>query len=92
MESHVLKYSTSIHVLLVFPRTPLLIFSAAYTLTRNIEMSGSAVADIRDTYGAAFIGLFLSTVCALISLPFPIPLLSWRLGTCSLYGVTVTQT
>jgi len=62
MECHVLKYRTSTHVLLVFPRTPLLIFSAAYTLTRNIEMSGSAVADIRDTYGAAFIGLFLSTV------------------------------
>ena len=37
---------------------------------RQTDMSGSAVADIRYTYGAAFIGLLLSTVCV-FSLPSP---------------------
>jgi hypothetical protein len=51
-------------------------------------MPGSAVADIQDTYGAALIGLLVSTVCVFL-LSFPARLLS--LPTHSLYGVTVTQ-
>jgi hypothetical protein len=52
-------------------------------------MSGSAVADIRDTYGIAFIGLLLSTVYV-SSLFLLISLLIW--STRSLYGVTIAQT
>jgi hypothetical protein len=55
----------------------------------QIDMSGSAVADIRATYGIAFIGLLLSTVYV-STLFLLIPLLIW--STRSLYGVTITQT
>jgi hypothetical protein len=51
-------------------------------------MPGSAVVDIRETYGAALIGLSLSTVCV-VSLLFSHSLA--ELANLSLYGVTMTQ-
>ena len=53
-------------------------------------MSGSAVADIQNTYGAALIGLVVSTVCVFLP-TFPPSLLSLPTPTHSLYGVTLTQ-
>lgn len=61
----------------------------AHSLARHIDMSASAVADIRYTYGAAFIGLLVSTVCV-FSFPSSNPTLIIS-PTYSLYGVTVTQ-
>lgn len=58
-------------------------------LSSYIGMSGSAVVDIRDTYGLAFIGLLLSTLCV-FSPPLPFALLIRP--TYSLYGVTIIQT
>ena len=52
-------------------------------------MSGSAIADVQDTYGAALIGLLVSTM-RVFSLFFLIPSLSYLIH--SLYGVTITQT
>jgi hypothetical protein len=54
-------------------------------------MPGSAVADIRDTYGAAFMGILVSTVCV-FSLLFHHPLADLAKMHISLYGVTLTQT
>jgi hypothetical protein len=73
----------------LFIRSPPPLSSTTYSLTWHIRMSGSVVADIRDTYGIAFIGLLISAVCVL-SLCLLISLLI--LPTHSLYGITLTQT
>ena len=52
---------------------PLPVFSVYTVSLDTIDMSGSAVADIRDTYGVTFIGLFVSAV-SVFSLSYPHPL------------------
>ena len=47
---------------------------APYSPARQVDMYGSAIADIRDSYGAALIGLILAAMCVFSS-PFP-PLLA----------------
>jgi hypothetical protein len=76
---------------LIDPLPHLLFCCATSSLTRYIDMPGSAVADIRDTYGAAFMGLLVSTVCV-FSLLFHHPLADLAKMNISLYGVTMTQT
>lgn len=44
-----------------------------YRLARQVDMYGSAIADIRDSYGAALIGLILAAMCVFSSLFPPLP-------------------
>jgi hypothetical protein len=52
-------------------------------------MGPFAIVDLGNTYGAALVGLFVSSVCVCLISFLVGPLLSWRIP--SLLGVTLIQ-
>jgi len=52
---------------------PLPLLFAPYTPACQIDMYGLALADIRDSYGAALVGLVLAAMCVFPSLFSPFP-------------------
>jgi hypothetical protein len=73
MDSMVLDCGESLNIdayFYSFHGLPLPLFSASSSPTGHIDMAGSAVADIRYTWGAALIGLLASIVCAAFFLSF----------------------
>ena len=79
-----------LNMLAILSAIPLPLPFAPYSPACQIDMYGLAVADIRDSYGAALTGLVLAAMCVFPSLFFSHFPLSPRPH--SLYGVTLTQT
>ena len=53
-----------LNILAILSAVPLPLLFAPYSLTRQIDMYGSAMEDIRYSYGTTLIGLVLAAMCA----------------------------
>lgn len=52
-----------LNILAILSAVPLPLLLAPYSLTLQIDMYGSTMADIRVSYGATLIGLVLAAMC-----------------------------